>query len=188
MSNLQQVHSRILDKLYRQHRSMCLRAAYRVTTNREMAEDAVQHMFTRLRPGHIEPVPEEKVPSYLARAAANAARDQLRMKERLRESPLTSANRRVVIDHCSNPEEFADAAERRNLVRALIEQLPERCQEVVRLTVYEGLTHREAGERLSVSVKAVERQITRALVHMRKMPEAQCLLEAEQVPSIQDVG
>lgn len=47
--------------------------------------------------------------------------------------------------------------------QAGIENLPPRCREVVRLRKVEGLTTREAAERLGVGIDAIEQQLTKGM-------------------------
>lgn len=48
-------------------------------------------------------------------------------------------------------------------VEAGIDNLPPRCREVVRLRKVEGLTTREAAERLGVGIDAIEQQLTKGM-------------------------
>ncbi|MBP5722825.1 MAG: sigma-70 family RNA polymerase sigma factor, partial [Bacteroidales bacterium] len=50
-----------------------------------------------------------------------------------------------------------------------IEQLPERCKEVLLLSKFQGMKNKEIAELLDVSVKAIEASITRAFTLLRKM-------------------
>lgn len=64
-------------------------------------------------------------------------------------------------------ERYLDARDQLRRARDGLEALPPRCREVVRLRKIEGLTTKEAAERLGVSVDTIERQLTlgmRALV------------------------
>ena len=64
-------------------------------------------------------------------------------------------------------ERHLDARDQLRRARDGLEALPPRCREVVRLRKIEGLTTREAAERLGVGIDTVERQLTlgmRALV------------------------
>ena len=58
-------------------------------------------------------------------------------------------------------------AELRKSIKAAIDELPERCREVFLLSRYENLKYMEIAERLEISVKTVETQMSKALQHMR---------------------
>ena len=53
------------------------------------------------------------------------------------------------------------------LIRAAVLDLPARCREVFTLSRDESLTNKEIADRLGISVKTVEAQITTALKRIR---------------------
>jgi RNA polymerase sigma-70 factor (family 1) len=53
-------------------------------------------------------------------------------------------------------------------LESIVSALPERCKLVYRLSREEELSHKEIAEKLGISPKTVETQITRALAHIRK--------------------
>ena len=55
-----------------------------------------------------------------------------------------------------------------NALREAIDKLPERCREVFVLSKMEELSNKEIAERLNISVKTVEVQMTKALSRLRK--------------------
>ena len=52
-------------------------------------------------------------------------------------------------------------------IEATLNQLPEKCREVFELSRIEGLKYREIADRLNISVKTVENQMSKALKIMR---------------------
>ncbi|MDO5979177.1 RNA polymerase sigma factor [Flavivirga spongiicola] len=58
----------------------------------------------------------------------------------------------------------------------IIEALPPRCKEILRLNKFEGLKYREIAERLQISIKTVESQISIALKKIRKGFESDKLI------------
>ena len=54
-------------------------------------------------------------------------------------------------------------------VNQAIEQLPEKCREIFSLSRKEGLSYRQIAERLGISVKTVETQISIALKRIREI-------------------
>nr|WP_314433751.1 RNA polymerase sigma factor [uncultured Brevundimonas sp.] len=66
-------------------------------------------------------------------------------------------------------ERQLDAREALRLAQAGFERLPARCREVVRLRKVEGLSTREAAERMGVSIDTIERQL---VLGVRAMADA----------------
>jgi RNA polymerase sigma-70 factor (family 1) len=64
-------------------------------------------------------------------------------------------------------EELIELKELQQVIHETILQLPDKCREVYRLSREEGLTNREIAERLGISVKTVEAQMTIALKRIR---------------------
>ena len=67
---------------------MVFRAAYRVTGNAGDAEDVLQTVFLRLVKRDPSAEPVGNVPSFLHRAAVNAALDLVRARQNVRNIPL----------------------------------------------------------------------------------------------------
>jgi len=69
-------------------------------------------------------------------------------------------------------DDLLDEVERRNRLRAAIEALPERCRLVMQLRWEEQLSHAEIADVLGISVKGVERQLSRGLQFLRDRAKA----------------
>jgi len=54
------------------------------------------------------------------------------------------------------------------LIQDTIDSLPERCREVFLMSRYEEMKNKEIAEKLNISVKAVEANITRAIAKLRE--------------------
>ena len=52
-------------------------------------------------------------------------------------------------------------------IEAAISELPEKCRKIFTLSRYENLKYQEIAEKLQISVKTVEAQVSKALQHMR---------------------
>lgn len=61
------------------------------------------------------------------------------------------------------PERYATARQELHRAQAGLDQLPQRCREVIRLRKIEGLSTREVAERLGISVDTVEKQTTQGM-------------------------
>jgi len=67
-----------------------------------------------------------------------------------------------------SPEELANLAARREMVRRAVRELPEKCQAALALHLQEGLTHAEIGERMNLSRQMVQKYLAQGLAHCRK--------------------
>src|SRR5690349_18333609 len=77
-----------LERIFRENHGMVFRAAYRVTGNATDAEDVLQTVFLRLLKRDAAAEPVENLPSFLHRAAVNAALDLVRSRQNIRSIPL----------------------------------------------------------------------------------------------------
>lgn len=59
----------------------------------------------------------------------------------------------------------------------MLERLPPRCRQAMRLIVYDNLTHAEVADRMQISVKAVEKQVARGYRQLGRMPEHDRILD-----------
>ena len=79
-----------LERIFRESHAAVFRAAYRITGNASDAEDALQTVFLRLLKRDAAADAVENMPSFLRRAAVNAALDIVRVAA---ECPEYSARR-----------------------------------------------------------------------------------------------
>ena len=120
-------------------------------------EDVIQEVFLKLWDSLI---------TYLFRAAKNRVLNYLRDEE----------NRHQLLENWFNQQleerkykDCFDIDALTKVVNRAIEQLPERCREIFSLSRKEGLSYRQIAERLGISVKTVETQISIALKRIREI-------------------
>lgn len=86
------------------------------------------------------------------------------------DAPLTAdADAGTVADHIGSEESGHEAVEHRMLVASLVDVLPSREREIVRLRFYEGLSQSQIGDRLGISQMHVSRLLARTLSRLRGM-------------------
>jgi RNA polymerase sigma-70 factor (ECF subfamily) len=124
--------------LERYERPLVLHAR-RLTGDLEQARDAVQETFLRLVRERREAV-EPHLAEWLFTVCRNVALD-MRCKERVMRTDAQGADDRPGRE--LEPVVLLEADERRGRVLALLEQLPARQQEVLRLRFQGGLTYQE---------------------------------------------
>ncbi len=77
-----------LEQIFRENHAMVFRAAYRITGNPSDAEDVLQTVFLRMLKRDPGAEPVGNMPSFLHRAAVNAALDLVRARQNIRSVPL----------------------------------------------------------------------------------------------------
>lgn len=143
---------------------MLVAYAHRYLRSEEDAREAVQDVFLGVwnNRGHLQL--DEGLRSYLFTATRNKALNYLE-KRRIEAVPLEA----VYQQESRNPgvEEQLQADELQAVIYDEVNRLPERCREVFLLSRSEGLSYKEIAERLSLSEKTVENQISIALKRLR---------------------
>lgn len=102
--------------------------------------------------------------TWLARTALNKAREIARSR---RTAERARARHRRPSAGGATPSDAAEAAERKDLVRAVLAALPPREREVVILRHYEGLPFREIAEVLGIAEGTARATLHQALANLR---------------------
>jgi len=144
-----------------------VRYAFRRLGNHQDAEDAIQEVFVR---AYRNPMPKgrvKQVGSYLYRMAANACTDFLRRrKHRLQEISIDTVEAKIV-EIGASPSDEAVAAEELRRLNQLVDRLPRRQAEVVRLRVFDELSFAEIAEVVGRSVPTVKSRFRYGLERLR---------------------
>ena len=153
-----------LKEVYDRYWYRLFRHAFNLLSDEDAARDVVQELFISL----WEKIDDKEIcdlRQYLFQSLKYRVFMQLRRK-------YTSQKHLDRISHLSQQKEYSteqsvDFSQASDLLNQGIQQLPERCREVFCLSRYEHLSNREIAERLKISVKTVENQITKALKLLR---------------------
>jgi len=134
--------------------------------NRNSVEDLVQDFFVYL---WIE-APRLKIKlsikSYLFTSIKNRCLDHQKhhkITEKYRVSILFSTEK-----HDSSTEHYFAETELRQAIQTSLEKLPPRCREIFEYSRLDGLSNQEIADKLSISKRTVELQISNSLKILRK--------------------
>ena len=153
------------ERLFKTHYAPLHRYAYRLVDNADAAEEIVQSTFAKLWEGRHALRIEESGQAYLYRAVHNRSLNHLEHQK----------VRRTHAAHVMRQGE-ATAGDGENTTRlralearldAVLKRLPEGCRTVFQLSRFEDLKYREIADRLGLSVKTVEAQMSKALRILR---------------------
>lgn len=156
-----------LERLYRQEASGLARIIARRTDDPELVRDFVHDAFVRIagRPGALALL--DRPQAYLRRIAANLIRDRSRTDVR-RSARLHVAAEDDVLPVCE-PHALLEARDMLRRVEAAMLRLPDRTREIFMAHRVEGLTYAEIAERTGLTVKGVEKQMSKALARLDRL-------------------
>ena len=153
------------EELARSHGRFLYTVAYRLTGNREDAEDLVQEVLLRVRRG-LETYQPGSMEGWLSRIATNAFLDDVRRKKRRPEDLLPEDP-----DWVLPPSPAADEARAAEVlpddVQQALRALPEDFRAAVVLCDVVGLPYQEIGESLGIPVGTVRSRIHRGRAMLR---------------------
>lgn len=139
--------------------------AARILNDDILGEEIVQDFFVSLWEKREQISVEISVKNYLFRSIKNQCLNLIKhnkIKERHTQKILSENN----IQH--NIEEILDANELSEKIEQSINELPDKRKEIFRLSREEGLKYREIAEKLNISIKTVETQMSLAIKHLRE--------------------
>jgi len=139
----------------------------------ELSKDVVQEVFYHLWKDPELLLNDYSIKSYLFTATRNGALNNLRHLKVVYNAEKNKGDDILGMGYSSFSEEDDPLSNLLELeliekVEDIIQNLPERCREVFKLSRQEQMKNKEIAEKLGVSVKMVEKQMTKALKVIRK--------------------
>lgn len=156
------------EKLFRsEYQGLCF-FAYKYIKDFEPAREIVQEAFTSLWEKGDEIDYSRNVKSYLTTTIHNRCLNYLRDNRKFN-GTILEAEHLLEIPSTGSDYDVNPMAENelQQSIQSAIDELPEKCREVFVLNRYEELKYKEIADRLGISVKTVEAQMSKALQHLR---------------------
>lgn len=152
-----------LTLIYKKYWQMLFTSAYNILKDRQLCEDIIQEIFIKLWNNREKVQVEISLKGYLYACTRYEVYRQVK----------AGLSRKDLYDdlllHLYKPaiDESIEYKELIATITAVVDELPEKCREVFKLSRDEQLSHKEIASRLSISPKTVENHITKALRHLR---------------------
>jgi RNA polymerase sigma factor (sigma-70 family) len=154
------------EEVARSHGRFLYTVAYRLTGNREDAQDLVQEVLLRVRRG-LQTYEPGSMEGWLSRIATNAFLDDVRRRKRRPEDLLPDDP-----DWVLPPTDAADEALAAEVlpddIQAALRRLPEDFRAAVVLCDVVGLSYQEIGDSLGIPVGTVRSRIHRGRALLRQ--------------------
>ncbi|MDO8369057.1 MAG: RNA polymerase sigma-70 factor [Saprospiraceae bacterium] len=155
-----------LRQIFDRHYPLLLSDIYRLIPDESTCQDLAQELFVELWNKRDNLDIHTSLRAYLRRAAVNKSLNYIK------------ANRRIQFDYTDDlghlPDTSAVDTHKRetqdtleDALHVAIGSLPEKCRVVFNLSRFEQLSHREIADKLGISVKTIENQITKAMKILR---------------------
>lgn len=136
------------------------------TKNESNAKDIVQEAFIKLWNNRNKIDANSSVLAFLHKIAYNIFIDSYRKGKR-HQSLLDALSYEAINNSIENDEENLNEL-KIEILKKSIEELPPRCQEIFKLSKYEGLKYSEIATTLNISIKTVETQMGKAFSYIRE--------------------
>lgn len=154
------------DQLVVHHQRVVFNIAYRMTGNRQEAEDVAQETFVKAYQALDRFDPQRPFAPWLYRIATNTA---LNWIKRRRPEMELSEGVPLTDPAAPGPEAQAIAADTSARLRAAIATLPPNYRAAIELRHFQGLSYQEMSESLGVPLSDVKSWLFRARRRLRKM-------------------
>ena len=131
----------------------------------DLAEEVVQDMFVQLYEKRDSIRIQTSLKSYLYQSVRNGCLN------RIKQDKIHRKHHEEILKSSGEDAGWTDhmvEAELEQKIYRIISGLPPRCKEIFLMSRQDDLTNREISEKLNISVRTVENQITRALKALRE--------------------
>jgi RNA polymerase sigma-70 factor (ECF subfamily) len=157
------------ERLFRQYHSQLCMYAAGITGRMDIAEEIVQELFYVLWRDRERLSITFSIKSYLYGSVRNRSLHYCEHREAV--GRHRSAAMEADIPQSPSPQDIMEYRELEYLVLCTLRKLPQRRREIFRMQRTEGKKYAEIAGELSISVKTVEAEMTRALKALRKEVE-----------------
>ncbi len=174
ITDIKNGRSEAYSNLIEKYQNALVNSIFRITGNRETAEEIAQDAFYKVYTKINIYNPEFKFYTFLYKIAVNTAMDYLRNRKNTFWNSIFSIfenenNYSEIPEDKKNYDEILIENEEKNEITSAIEKLSPRRKTAVILSVYNKFSYKKIGEIMQCSEKAVERLIAEARQDLKKI-------------------
>lgn len=153
------------EELFNNYYSSLVAFAYKIISDDDLARELVQDVFVQFYEKRESIGIHTSLKAHLYQSVRN------RCLNYLKRQTLIRGHHQVIFDETKESEAYYhDAIEQNELevkLYNLIKALPEKCREVFEMSRFEGISNQDIAEKLEISKRTVETQISKALKYLR---------------------
>ncbi|MEM9328391.1 MAG: RNA polymerase sigma-70 factor [Bacteroidota bacterium] len=154
--------ARALDEIFERYWERLFNLADKVLEDESVSKDIVQEIFVSLWERRQE-LEINGLSAYLSQAVRYKVASHLR-RGKWTDKHMERLESRVFVNQTEEALNFNDLEK---TILTTLDHLPDRCQEIFYLSRFEGLSNSEIAQKLNLSIRTVETQISRALRFLR---------------------
>jgi RNA polymerase sigma-70 factor (family 1) len=163
--SIQQKDGQAFETYYKEQYTFFFLGAVKYLKDTALAEEVVNDVFLRLWQAADTIRIESSLRSYIYRAVINRSLNELDKNKRDQQHQRDLSRRPEDTFELRGMEEN----ELKIILYKAIDQLPEQCRKVFRMSRFEELKQQEIADRLDISIKTVKNHITHALKQLNKV-------------------
>lgn len=154
------------EQLYDRYEKLVYSFAFRMTSNRMIAEEVTQDVFLKLWNGvNIYSEDKGKFSSWLLTITRNKSIDEIRKSKRHTYEPMLDKD--ALIEEAVSTEVAAEWNERREVIRTAIAELRAEQREIIDLFYFKGFSQTKIAEHCELPLGTVKGRIRLALKHLK---------------------
>lgn len=154
-----------LTELYNRFWQSLFMSAYNILKDKELCEDIIQDIFMNIWNNREKLEIHISLKGYMYACARYQVFNHFKKnKDKIHVELFDDLDKRF--QHAT-PETLLMHEELVQQINAIVERLPQKCQQVYKLSREEQLSHKEIAAQLDISTKTVENHITKALQTIR---------------------
>ena len=159
------------EELVKRHQELVFSLAYKLTGNRELANDVAQEAFIRAWKAIQKFRGDSTFSTWIYRITVNTAWTLRKKAKKHYSLNIEDTQEPVVIDEKKDPEFLAINSDLSSVLKKALDQIPIEQRIIVELKNIEGRSHKEIAEYLDISVTAAKVRLHRAHQKLRQILE-----------------
>lgn len=147
--------------------SLCVYCQYKFGFDLDQAKEVVHTAFIKLWETRDSIAQDLSVKAYLYKIITNVSYDIFR-HDKVKQKHEKHVLKNSVFTFNKNDFDKTEFNQLRNDIDKAVSELPDQMRKIFEMSRYEGLKYSEISSKLTISVKTVETQMSRALVKLRQ--------------------
>jgi len=153
------------EELFHEQFNMLCRFAFGYIHDRDSAQEIVQDVFINLWQKKETITADKSVKSYLYTSVKNRCLNYIRDHKKFRSHYLDVE---LEMEIPVTDVDIFSVSETQDKINTALDKLPEKCRQVFEMSRFEEMKYKEIAEKMDISIKTVEVQMSKALKILRE--------------------